>query len=154
MHLVEAPAQRAVVALYQQSADSWRYEFADGARPPVAISFEGSSSPSVGAAAWSDDTVWIDSQKRANDPVKASLRSGACFRGVSEEVWNFHVGGYQVCAKWLKERKGRILDSQDIAHFYRIVIGLHETVRLMREIDDLIQTDGGWPAAFIGRSLD
>jgi hypothetical protein len=24
-----------------------------------------------------------------------------------ENVWNFHIGGYQVCHKWLKDRKGR-----------------------------------------------
>ena len=26
-----------------------------------------------------------------------------------EAVWNFHIGGYQVCEKWLKDRKGRQL---------------------------------------------
>ena len=33
------------------------------------------------------------------------------FRGVPEEVWNFHIGGYQVCEKWLKDRKGRTLSE-------------------------------------------
>ena len=28
------------------------------------------------------------------------------FEGVIPEVWNFHIGGYQVCEKWLKDRKG------------------------------------------------
>ncbi|AFY92538.1 type ISP restriction/modification enzyme [Chamaesiphon minutus] len=28
---------------------------------------------------------------------------------VTEAVWNFHVGGYQVCHKWLKDHKGRTL---------------------------------------------
>jgi hypothetical protein len=31
------------------------------------------------------------------------------FKGVREDVWNFHVGGYQVCEKRLKDRKGRSL---------------------------------------------
>ena len=31
------------------------------------------------------------------------------FRGVSEAVWNFHIGSYQVCEKWLKDRRGRTL---------------------------------------------
>ncbi len=31
------------------------------------------------------------------------------FDGVSKEVWEFHVGGCQVCNKWLKDRKGRKL---------------------------------------------
>jgi len=28
---------------------------------------------------------------------------------VPAEIWNFHIGGYQVCEKWLKDRKGRKL---------------------------------------------
>jgi hypothetical protein len=28
------------------------------------------------------------------------------FSGVAENVWEFTVGGYQVCEKWMKDRKG------------------------------------------------
>jgi predicted helicase len=31
------------------------------------------------------------------------------FEGVPPEVWEFHVGGYQVAAKWLQDRRGRLL---------------------------------------------
>ena len=41
------------------------------------------------------------------------------FEGVPPEVWNFHVGGYQVCHKWLKDRKGRTLTFEDIQHWVR-----------------------------------
>ncbi len=58
------------------------------------------------------------------------------------------IGGYQVCAKWLKDRKGRVLSSDDITLYHRIVIALHETIRLMAEIDKTIDAHGGWPAAF------
>ncbi|HZO99007.1 MAG TPA: type ISP restriction/modification enzyme, partial [Terriglobia bacterium] len=30
--------------------------------------------------------------------------TGQYFEGVPPEVWNFHIGGYQVCEKWLKDR--------------------------------------------------
>jgi hypothetical protein len=30
---------------------------------------------------------------------------------VPENVWEFHIGGYQVCEKWLKDRKGRTLSK-------------------------------------------
>ena len=76
------------------------------------------------------------------------VRGTVGFRGVREDVWNFHFGGYQVCEKWLKDRRGRILTAQDIAHYYRIVIALHETIRLMGQIDQTIDMYGGWPAAF------
>ena len=35
------------------------------------------------------------------------------FEGVPKEVWEFHVGGYQVCEKWLKYRRGRQLSFDD-----------------------------------------
>lgn len=64
------------------------------------------------------------------------------FGGVPEEVWNFKIGGYQVCDKWLKDRKGRVLSGEDITHYQRVVVALKETIRLMKEIDKTIPK---WP---------
>jgi len=64
------------------------------------------------------------------------------FEGVSKKVWEFHVGGYQVCEKWLKDRKGRPLSYDDTQHYQKIVVALNETIRLMAEIDKLIPS---WP---------
>jgi hypothetical protein len=47
------------------------------------------------------------------------------FEGLPENVWNFHIGGYQVCAKWLKDRRGRVLSDEDIAHYQRIIVANH-----------------------------
>jgi predicted helicase len=91
----------------------------------------------VEKVAYADETVWIDKAKTEG------------FRGVPEAVWNFHVGGYQVCEKWLKDRKGRQLSADDIAHYQKIVVALAETIRLMAEIDKTIDTHGGWPGTFI-----
>ncbi len=93
---------------------------------------------------WHDDTVWINASGTRGNSVAGT--SG--FRGVPEAVWNFHIGGYQVCQKWLKDRKGRTLTDEDIAHYHKIVISLTETIRLMAEIDQVIETHGGWPGAF------
>ena len=67
------------------------------------------------------------------------------FEGVPPEVWNFHIGGYQVCQKWLKDRKGRELSYEDMEHYQRIVAALTETIQLMEEIDEVIDEHGGWP---------
>jgi len=64
------------------------------------------------------------------------------FEGVEREVWEFHVGGYQVLHKWLKDRKGRTLSYDDVAHYGRIVVALKETIRLMARIDEVIPA---WP---------
>jgi hypothetical protein len=31
------------------------------------------------------------------------------FEGVPQRVWEFHIGEYQVCEKWLKDRRERVL---------------------------------------------
>jgi len=67
------------------------------------------------------------------------------FDGVPSEVWEFHIGGYQVCHKWLKDRKGRVLTFDDIRHYQRIVPALAETITLMANIDEVIEEHGGWP---------
>jgi predicted helicase len=64
------------------------------------------------------------------------------FEGVEPEVWEFHIGGYQVLHKWLKDRKGRTLSYDDVTHYGKIVVALKETMRLMEEIDEAIPS---WP---------
>jgi hypothetical protein len=59
------------------------------------------------------------------------------FDGVPEEVWNFYIGGYQPAQKWLKDRKGRELSTEDIFHYQKMVVALSETGRIMREIDKI-----------------
>jgi len=60
-------------------------------------------------------------------------------------VWEFHIGGYQVCEKWLKDRRGRKLSFDDISHYQKVVVALGETVRIMQEVDKVINAHGGWP---------
>ncbi len=67
------------------------------------------------------------------------------FGGIPKNVWEFHVGGYQVCHKWLKDRKDRKLTADDIEHYQRAVCALAETRQIMAQIDSLIANHGGWP---------
>ncbi|MHB8907916.1 MAG: type ISP restriction/modification enzyme [Syntrophales bacterium] len=79
-----------------------------------------------------------------NEPKRE--RCGAPdFQGVPQHVWAFHVGGYQVCHKWLKDRKGRRLSWDDIDHYQRLIATLDETIRLMAKIDEIIDASGGCP---------
>ncbi len=83
------------------------------------------------------------------DDRKVFINPARWFEGVPEAVWSFHIGGYQVCEKWLKDRRGRVLSAEDIAHYQKIVVALSETIRLMAEIDRVIEAHGGWPGAFV-----
>ncbi len=76
------------------------------------------------------------------------INRGQFFEGVEPDIWDFTIGGYRPAEKWLKDRKGRILSDDDVAHYRRIVGALAETARLMDEIDELLEQHGGWPEAF------
>ena len=111
--------------------------------------YTGPRNPEVGRVGWSDGTVWLDAGKtNAREGHRATKPSTIGFQGVPEEVWDFQIGGYQVCHKWLKDRKGRTLSEDDIDHYRKIVAALAETRRLMAEIDEVIGKHGGWPGAF------
>ncbi|MFN9667725.1 MAG: type ISP restriction/modification enzyme, partial [Pseudanabaena sp.] len=65
-------------------------------------------------------------------------KKGDRFTGVPESVWEFYVGGYQVCHKWLKDRKGRQLSPEDLNHYQKIIVALSETMQIMNAIDAAI----------------
>jgi predicted helicase len=65
-------------------------------------------------------------------------KKGDRFTGVPKSVWEFYVGGYQVCHKWLKDRKGRQLSPEDINHYQKIIVALSETIQIMKAIDAAI----------------
>ena len=59
------------------------------------------------------------------------------FTDVQPEVWTYHIGGYQVSNKWLKDRKGRILSHEDIRHYCLVVTAISKTIQIQAEIDKL-----------------
>lgn len=75
-------------------------------------------------------------------PGRVWISQTQYFDNVPPEVWNYHIGGYQVCQKWLKDRKGRQLSYDDLTHYRGIVAALARTIELQTAIDDAI---GEWP---------
>lgn len=57
------------------------------------------------------------------------------FEGVAPEVWSYHIGGYQVLQKYLKDRKGR--NMEDAPHYCRIVTALSKTIEIQEQIDTI-----------------
>jgi predicted helicase len=62
------------------------------------------------------------------------------FDNVKSEVWEFQIGGYQVCQKWLKDRKGQALSYDDCMHYFYILSALAATQELMKKSDTIIPT--------------
>ncbi|MFZ6007332.1 MAG: type ISP restriction/modification enzyme, partial [Nitrospirota bacterium] len=68
---------------------------------------------------------------------KLYINSDQYFEGIAPEVWEYQIGGYQVCEKWLKDRKEKILSLDDIKHYLKIVSALSRTIEAQKKIDDV-----------------
>jgi predicted helicase len=68
---------------------------------------------------------------------KVFINGTQYFENVPEIAWEFYIGGYQPAQKWLKDRKGRELNFDDILHYQKIIVALAETDRIMKEIDKI-----------------
>jgi len=69
---------------------------------------------------------------------KVFINDTQYFDHVPPEAWNFYIGGYQPAQKWLKDRKGRTLNYEDIRHYQRIIRVLKETEEVMKEVDEVV----------------
>jgi predicted helicase len=79
----------------------------------------------------------LDKPRYDTEKGRVYINAGRWFEGVAPEVWEYRIGGYQVCDKWLKDRKGRVLQLDDIKHYCRVVTALSRTIEVQREIDGL-----------------
>ncbi len=59
------------------------------------------------------------------------------FENIPQKAWEFYIGGYQPAQKWLKDRKNRHLEFEEVLHYQKIIMALSETDRLMNEIDKI-----------------
>lgn len=57
------------------------------------------------------------------------------FGPLRREIYEYRIGGYQVCEKWLKDRKGRRLGLDDIRNYCRVVTALDRTLTIQQQID-------------------
>jgi predicted helicase len=75
-----------------------------------------------------EQAIWINKTQR--------------FAPVPQNVWDFHIGGYQVLEKYLKSRKDRALSLDEIDHVSAVADSLAFTIDQMEKID------GAYRAAF------
>lgn len=85
-------------------------------------------------------------QEGNNEVLKPLFKEGRVyinetqyFDNVPEVAWNFYIGGYQPAQKWLKDRKGRVLEFDDILHYQKIIVALKRTSEIMVEIDKVME---------------
>ena len=81
----------------------------------------------------------FDTIDKTNAIGRVWINNNQFFDNISVTAWDFYIGGYQPAQKWLKDRKGRELDYNDILHYQKIIVALVETDKIMKDIDEVIQ---------------
>ncbi len=79
----------------------------------------------------------IEKLKYSEKEKRVYINQTQCFEGITKEIWQYQIGGYQVCDKWLKDRKGRSLSLEDIKHYCKIITALQKTIEIQKTIDDI-----------------
>ena len=76
---------------------------------------------------------------------RRSAKRGQYFDGITPEIWELRIGGYQPMRKWLQDRQARALTFDDLGHYRRIAAAIQYTTQLMQEVDTAItQNVGLW----------
>ncbi|ODS31497.1 MAG: hypothetical protein SCARUB_03400, partial [Candidatus Scalindua rubra] len=82
-------------------------------------------------------TNFVEKLRYNEKEKKVFINKERYFEGIEDEVWDYQIGGYQVCDKWLKDRKGRILTLDDIRHYCKVATALKKTIEIQKKIDRL-----------------
>ena len=91
---------------------------------PASHRFEGEGDGIVGRVRYSDGQVWINPTQYFTD--------------VPIAVWEYEIGAYQVCEKWLKDRRGEVLSRAEVRQYRSILVAVAETLTVMAEIDAVL----------------
>jgi len=91
------------------------------------------------AKSYGKDSSLVEKREYNETQKRVYINDQQYFEGVEPDIWNYYIGGYQVLDKWLKDRKGRVLSSEDIKHYCRVVTSLAKTIDLQGDIDMLFE---------------
>jgi hypothetical protein len=67
------------------------------------------------------------------------INASQYFEVIPQAVWAYQIGGYHVCDKWLKDRKGRTLSLDEIQTYCRIVTAIKKTIEIQKSIDGIYE---------------
>ena len=91
---------------------------------PTRHRFEGEGEGIVSKVNYKSGHVWINTTHHFTD--------------VPTMVWEYKVGAYQVCKKWLQDRKDTPLSHAEVRQYCGILVAVAETLRIMAEIDEVL----------------
>ena len=115
IHLLESPQLKAQIKTLNLAYPKQGDNSVTRKMTTASIGFELNEGSATVGKVWINDEQYFD-----NVPLIA---------------WEFYIGGYQPAQKWLKDRRERSLDHNDVAHYMNIIAALSLTDSLMQQID-------------------
>ena len=118
---------RKLAALGQNLID---WHLLKASRPEVAPTapqhrFEGEGEAVVSRVRYEGGHIWINATQHFTD--------------VPEAVWEYEIGAYQVCEKWLRDRKNTSLSHAEVRQYCGILVAVAGTLGIMAEIDAVLE---------------
>lgn len=86
---------------------------------------------------WGQGEDLIEKPVYQTGSARVNINSGKYFEGITPEMWDYHIGGYKVLEKYLKDRKGR--QMSDPATYCKIATAIAETIKIQSAIDPLFE---------------
>ena len=86
-------------------------------------SFDGTGDNVISKVQFHDNKIFINNQQ--------------FFNNIPDDVWSFEIGDDQPAKRWLKERKGIKLQSEDIAYYQQLLYVLFKTKSYMNLIENI-----------------
>ena len=85
--------------------------------------FEGEGDAVVSKVRYAGGHVWINPTQHFTD--------------VPTKVWEYEIGAYQVCKKWLHDRRKSVLSHAEVRQYCAILVAIAETLQIMVKIDEV-----------------
>ncbi len=79
----------------------------------------------------------VDKIKYDKKNERVYINNDQYFEGLTENIWQYYIGGYQVCNKWLKDRKGKVLSFDAIKHYCKVATAIKHTINIQKSIDEI-----------------
>ena len=84
------------------------------------------------------EKIYFDLDENSSELGRVYINKTQYFGKVPKVAWDFFIGGYQPAQKWLKDRKDRLLSSDDIEQYQKIILALKTTSDIIPQIDSIL----------------
>ncbi len=79
----------------------------------------------------------VENVKYDETNKRVYINKSQYFDNISKEVWEYHIGAYQVMAKYLKDRKKRKLSLDEINHYMKVAKSIKMTIKTQKQIEKI-----------------